>query len=210
MKVNKAKLLLLLVAGIAITVIITVITISACNTKDEKENKTDTLPMETVPITNQEDTIKSVICTYISTETKPIPNEAHFSADEAEAIAKVLYRECRGVKSKAEKAAVVWCICNRVDSNERYFPDTVMEVITQKNAFAYIEDTPVWPELLDIAEDVLTRWHYEKAGMKDVGRTLPKEYVYFVGNKEQTHNLFTTEWCGTDYWNWSLSNPYAN
>ena len=123
-------------------------------------------------------------------------------------VAKVLYRECRGVESDAEKAAVAWCILNRVDSGERYFPDTVIEVVTQKNQFAYYEDTPVWSNLYFLAEDVLTRWHNEKCGDKDVGRTLPKEYLYFTGDGK--HNNFTVEWLGKDYWDWSLDSPYED
>ena len=36
-------------------------------------------------------------------------------------LAKTLYGEARGIESKMEKAAVCWCILNRVDSDEYDF-----------------------------------------------------------------------------------------
>lgn len=123
--------------------------------------------------------------------------------EEVEALAKTVYREARGC-SKIEQAAVIWCILNRVDS--RYFPDTVLGVITQPHQFAYSDDTPVWPSLTALAEDVLTRWHDEKEGAEDVGRVLPAGYVYFVGDGKSNH--FTIEYRGRDFWDWSLPNPY--
>lgn len=130
------------------------------------------------------------------------PDEA-----EVEAIAKVLYRECRGVPSKAEQAAVAWCILNRVDSNIPYFPDTVLGVITQKNQFAWDENAPLLPDLVTLARDVLIRWHAEGEGAEDVGRTLPAEYVYFVGDGR--HNNFSIEWRSGIYWTWDYADPYT-
>lgn len=127
--------------------------------------------------------------------------------DEVNALARTLYGECRGVKSQMEQAAVAWCVLNRVDS--RYYPNTVMEVITQPRQFhGYDEDYPVLPSLKAIAEDVLTKWHFEKEGEEDVGRVLPKSYIYFVG--DGVHNYFTEEFLSKDYWDFSLPNPYEN
>ena len=127
--------------------------------------------------------------------------------DEVNALARTLYGECRGVKSQMEQAAVAWCVLNRVDS--RYYPNTVMEVITQPRQFhGYDEDYPVLPSLKAIAEDVLTKWHLEKEGEEDVGRVLPKSYIYFVG--DGVHNYFTEEFLSKDYWDFSLPNPYEN
>ena len=126
---------------------------------------------------------------------------------EVEALAKTLYGECRGVKSQMEQAAVAWVVLNRVDS--RYYPNTVLEVITQPRQFhGYDEDYPVLPTLKAIAEDVLTKWHMEKTGEEDCGRVLPATYIYFVG--DGTHNYFTEEFLGKDYWDFSLPNPYEN
>lgn len=145
-----------------------------------------------------------------ATTPETAPPEAAWKPDEREVelIAKTLWGECRGVKSRAEQAAVVWCILNRVDSEFRYFPDTIEGVITKENQFTgYSPSHPVTESLADLARDVLTRWHREKAGDTNVGRTLPKEYVYFVG--DGTHNYFTVEWRGTEYFEWTLPDPYT-
>ena len=48
----------------------------------------------------------------------------------------------------------------------------------------------------------------EKAGMTDVGRTLPSNYLYYGGDGK--HNYFRTEWKGGTRWNYSLPSPYEN
>ena len=148
---------------------------------------------------------ESIDITYsVIRDMEPVwkPDEA-----DVEALAKVLYGECRGVKSQMEQAAVAWCVLNRVDS--RYYPNTVMEVITQPRQFhGYEEDYPVLPALKAIAEDVLTKWHLEKEGEEDVGRVLPKSYIYFVG--DGVHNYFAEEYLSKEYWDFSLDNPYEN
>ena len=59
------------------------------------------------------------------------------------------------------KAAVVWCVLNRVDAEG--WPDTVAEVVTQPHQFAgYSPDYPATEEFKAIAADVLIRWEREK------------------------------------------------
>ena len=123
---------------------------------------------------------------------------------EIETLAKIVYREARGIKENSHKAAVVWCILNRVDDG--YWGDNIIDVATYPNAFAWVPDTPVKEELVDLVVDVITRWNYEKQGLSDVGRTLPQDYLYFTG--DGSYNHFTKEWKGTDYWDWSLPDPY--
>lgn len=124
--------------------------------------------------------------------------------EEIETLAKIVYREARGIKEDSHKAAVVWCILNRVDDG--YWGDSIVEVATYPNAFAWVPDTPVDEELVDLVVDVITRWNQEKEGLSDVGRTLPREYLYFTG--DGSYNRFTKEWGSTDYWDWSLPDPY--
>lgn len=136
---------------------------------------------------------------------------------EAEKIimAKVLKRECGGlqgffggVSAKARQAAVVWCALNRLDSDDPYYPDTLAGVLTQSGAFAWIPDTYVDPELLDLAEDVVSRWWREKNGETDVGRTLPANYLFFAGRNGE--NYFRDKYSGNfKYWDWSLADPYG-
>lgn len=124
--------------------------------------------------------------------------------EEIQALAKVVYREARGISDKAHQAAVIWCILNRVDAG--CWGDTIMDVVTYPNAFAWVPDTPVEQEFLMLAADVCERWNLEKAGQAEVGRVLPKEYLYFTGDGELNH--FTIEWKGTETWDWSLGSPY--
>lgn len=132
----------------------------------------------------------------------------HYTGDEVVMMAKLLYSECRGVPSDTEKACVVWTVCNRVDSEE-FEGDTIAEVVTQPNQFAYYEDTPVWDKLYELALDVLTRWNSERNGEASTGRVLPAEYTYYTGDGE--HNYFRDAYDG-DYsiWDHSLPSPYEN
>ena len=46
---------------------------------------------------------------------------------DVEVLAKILYREARGIPSDTEKACVGWVVCNRVDAG---YADTPSEVMT--------------------------------------------------------------------------------
>lgn len=120
-------------------------------------------------------------------------------------LAKALYGEARGVQSKAKQAAVVWCILNRVD-DERW-PNTIQEVCVTSQFNGYDPDNPLDLDMYELAFDVYSRWEQEHNGVQDVGRTLPREYVFFHG--DGTENWFRTEYEHTgEYWDWSLPSPY--
>ena len=134
--------------------------------------------------------------------------EIEIFVDETEAtyIAKTIWGEARGC-SKMEQAAVAWCILNRVDSDLPYIPNSIREVVTQKGQFhGYSKDFPVDDDIYDLAVDVIERWQREKLGEENVGRVLPKEYLYFYGDGERNH--FTIEGKDKATWDWSLENPY--
>jgi hypothetical protein len=121
----------------------------------------------------------------------------------AEMIGRTIWGEAGGVTEKAERAAVAWCILNRVDASG----DTIQEVVTAPHQFqGYRPEGDCPQEHIDLAADVLQRWEAEKQGADDVGRVLPADYLYFLGDGERNH--FTTEFLGTDAWDWSLTNPY--
>ena len=117
-------------------------------------------------------------------------------------LAKLIWGEARGCTT-TEQAAVVWCVLNRVDGDGH--PDTIEEVVLQEDQFVgYREDNPVEDEFLELARDVLTRWQTEE----QVGRVLPKEYLYFTGDGK--HNHFKKTWSATaPTWDWSLESPYT-
>lgn len=121
-----------------------------------------------------------------------------------ELVARAIWGEAEGVQSKAEQAAVAWCIFNRVDATGQ----TIEEVVTAPNQFhgLYRLEGDVPEYFIQLAEDVMLRWRMEQVGHEDVGRTLPKDYLYFIGDGERNH--FSKEWKGSDYWDWTLESPY--
>lgn len=129
-------------------------------------------------------------------------------------LAKVIKREAGGitwnaygVSGKARQAAVAWCALNRLDSPD--YPDTLAGVLTYPYAFAYIADTYVSDEILDLARDVVDRWWREKCGETDVGRTLPANYFFFAGDGKENH--FRTNFSAPfTYWNWDCADPYKD
>lgn len=121
---------------------------------------------------------------------------------EATYIAKTIYGEARGC-STTEQAAVVWCVLNRADN----WGMDIIEVITAPGQFAgYRASNPVWPELYDLAQDVLARWRRERNGETDVCRVLPQGYMWFSGNG--VTNIFRDAYRGGNVWDWSLESPY--
>ena len=67
--------------------------------------------------------------------TYPVIEPAYTEHD-VELLAKTLYGEARGIPSVDEKAAVIWCILNRVDDHR--WPDSIEGVVTQPGQFAGI------------------------------------------------------------------------
>lgn len=134
--------------------------------------------------------------------------EKCYTEADAIMIAKLMYGEGRGTYSKTELSCIAWTVLNRVDAGY----GTIAEVVTAPNQFAYSPRFPTVSDykydLVELATDVLDRWSMEKAGMTDVGRTLPSNYLYYGGDGK--HNYFRTEWKGGTRWNYSLPSPYEN
>lgn len=136
--------------------------------------------------------------------------EKLYSESDIEIAAKIILKEAESVKDNCgvsgdcHRAAVIWCILNRVDAGYGDFE----EVATAPNQFAYYSNTRIVKEFYELAEDVLDRWSQEKAGIKDVGRVLPQDYLWFRGNGKV--NIFRNKYKG-DYkiWDWSLPDPYV-
>ncbi len=151
---------------------------------------------------------------------EPEPIKLYTEAD-VDMLARLIYTEARGVRSKTEQAAVVWRVLNRLDNPNRP-QKTIAEVVCAPYQFDYRPWAPVLPEFEELAEDVLERWEREKNGVEDVGRTtagspaspkgasrvLPAEYQYFEGWGGR--NWFSAEWRSDEYWDWSLPSPYED
>lgn len=130
--------------------------------------------------------------------------ENNFTNEEIDYIAKTVWGEARGL-SKTHQAGVVWTILNRFDDGR--FGKGIIGVVTAPSQFAgYRSGNPVDHEIRDLVVDVLDRYSQEKAGVENVGRVLPKGYLYLRGNGKV--NLFSKKWNSNDVWNWSLESPY--
>ncbi len=148
------------------------------------------------------------------------PVKLYTEAD-VEMLARLIYTEARGVKSKTEQAAVVWVVLNRLDNPNR-LQKTIAEVVCAPYQFDYRPWAPVTDEFKALAADVMERWQAEKratAGSpaspggasrsaEDVGRVLPVEYQYFEGWGGR--NWFSAKWKSQEYWGWGLASPYED
>ena len=171
--------------------------------------------IESKTIAEEKTEIKNIISTTCVTNPSPIISQTeekkkeNFNFTEKDEInidflVKTLYGEYRG-KSKLQQAAVIWCILNRVGIEG--FGDTIEEVVTQPYQFlGYNPNNPTPDYLVEITEDVYTRYKKELAGETEVGRILPKEYKWFGGNG--TINIFRDNYENGNIWDWSLPNPY--
>ena len=193
---------------IAILVLLSLLLIiTACGTNNEatpESKPTVTVPDSELSIPDDLETIPE---TSTPNDSEPEVVEWKPDRESVEALAKTLWGECRGVKYKSHQAAVAWCVLNRLDTGR--WGDTVLEVVSAPSQFSgYNDSFPVTDELVALAEDVLIRWHAEKEGEQNVGRVLPKSYIFFVGDGKL--NYFTDKWKSKDYWDWSLPNPYES
>lgn len=135
-----------------------------------------------------------------------------YTKSDATIIAKIMYGEARGIKSKTEIACIGWCILNRVDAG---MGKNIQSVALAAHQFYYKAGAPTVSDhgydLVALATDVLDRWSREKAGQSNVGRVLPKQYKWYAG--DGSHNWFYPSWpCKrAQRWNFkSVSSPYPN
>lgn len=128
----------------------------------------------------------------------------YYTEEDIITMAKVMYKECRGVPSDTRVASVGWVACNRVDAG---YGGTISEVLKKPGQFAWNSGSPVWDRLYEISADVLQRWNDEKNGMTDVGRVLPSEYLFFHGDGTNNHFRIKFKSDGK-YWDYSLPSPY--
>ena len=117
-------------------------------------------------------------------------------------LAKTIKVEAGGIKSKTEQACIAWTALNRADAQQT----TLDKILTTPNQFAYSSKTTVRSDLLALSYDVLDRWAAERLGATDVGRVIPKDYLWYTGNGK--HNFFRNSYNGHYYWDYSLPSPY--
>lgn len=168
-----------------------------------------TEPTTEVVETQTTEVVETQITETTIQETEEPELEIYYTENDVIIVAKVIEAEAGGISSFAERAAVAWCILNRVDytGSEYSFPSTIAGCATETGQFAYYSYTQYSDESYEIAADVLERWNLEQNGYTDVGRTLPSEYLFFSG--DGSHNHFRTDIGYTNgSYDWSLGSPY--
>ena len=116
-----------------------------------------------------------------------VPNEL------AELAGRAVWGEAGGIQDYAQRAAVIWCACNRADAWDMDIGDVL--TVDQFHGLAIRGEVP--PQHVELARDVLARWTLEAEGWIDVGRALPMKYLYFEGDGRVNH--FSTEYGGGEY-----------
>lgn len=125
--------------------------------------------------------------------------------NEIEYLAKTVWGEARGCNN-TQKAAVVWCILNRVDNDQ--FPNDIISVITAPNQFeGYRSSNPVEDDIVELVKDVLDRYELEQKAVGDIGRVLPKDYLFFRSSGTGI-NVFRQGFKSTEIWDWKDGTPY--
>lgn len=142
-------------------------------------------------------------------EPQPLRNSLSDDIETATVLAKVMWGEARGIWSQTQQACVAWCIINRYDSGE--FQDTIIGCATARAQFNYsssfgtVDD--YGRDLVELARDILSRYEREQSGAEDVGRVLPKEYMWFGG--DGSSNWFRNSHDAPYmYWYYTLESPY--
>lgn len=157
-----------------------------------------------------EDTLQPILDEYgISMDT--YLSYKQYDKNDIIKIAQTIWGECGSdYLSLHEKASVAWTILNRVDSN--LIKQKTIDEVINKNAFhGYSPSKPKVDWCLKMAEDICIRWTLEKIGLEYVGRTLPKEYLFFssyIGKDGLSHSRSRIGYKDRVYYDWSLPLPY--
>lgn len=134
-----------------------------------------------------------------------------FTASDATMMAKVFFGEARGIRSQTEIACIGWTILNRLDRGG--YGKTIAAVITMPNQFYYKAGAKTTSDygydLVALATDVCTRWSKEHSGQTNVGRVLPKNYLWYAGS--DGHNWFYPAYPmrKAQRWTYTLPSPYS-
>ena len=129
------------------------------------------------------------------------------SENDEQIMAKMLWGEDR-INPTYMRAAIIWCVYNRMDAGH----ETIENIINQTSFPGYRESHPVKEWAIDLIRDVTIRYVLELNGFKDVGRVLPKEYLYYEQPEGKIYHIFKTKLRYSDpdnkIWDWSLPSPY--
>ena len=134
------------------------------------------------------------LVTYQTFENALAEAKAAVPDELAELAGRAVYGEAGGIQDYAQRAAVVWCACNRADAWDMELGEVL--TVDQFHGLAIRGEVP--PQHTELARDVLARWTMEAEGWQDVGRVLPEKFLFFEGDGKINH--FSTEYGGGKYW----------
>lgn len=122
-------------------------------------------------------------------------------------LAKMLWGEDRS-NPMYMRAAIIWCVYNRMDAGH----ESIDNIVNATSFPGYRESHPVKEWAVDLIRDVTIRYVLELNGFTDVGRVLPKEYLFYEQPEGKHYHIFKTKLKYSDpankVWNWSLPSPY--
>lgn len=136
----------------------------------------------------------SGLATYETFEAALERTKAAVPDELAELAGRAVYGEAGGIADYAQRAAVVWCACNRADAWDMELGEVL--TVDQFHGLAIKGEVP--PQHVELARDVLARWTLEAEGWQSVGRVLPERFLYFEGDGRVNH--YSTEYGGGEYW----------
>lgn len=136
----------------------------------------------------------SGLATYETFEAALERTKAAVPDELAELAGRAIWGEAGGIQDEAQRAAVVWCACNRADAWDMGIGDVL--TVDQFHGLAIKGEVP--PQHVKLARDVLARWTLEAEGWQSVGRVLPSQYLYFEGDGRVNH--YSTQFGGGEYW----------
>ncbi len=129
------------------------------------------------------------------------------SEDEEALMARMIWGEDRE-NPYYQRAAVIWVVFNRMDA----WGYRIENIVNEKQFGGYHPGNPVKPWAVDLVRDVTIRYVLEQNGFTDVGRTLPKAYLYFENIPPRRDHIFKIKERLSDKtnttWDWSLPSPY--
>ena len=134
------------------------------------------------------------LVTYQTFENALAEARAAVPDELAELAGRAIWGEAGGIQDYAQRAAVVWCACNRADAWDMEIGEVL--TVDQFHGLAIKGEVP--PQHVELARDVLARWTLEAEGWVDVGRVLPEKFLFFEGDGKINH--FSTEYGGGKYW----------
>ena len=136
----------------------------------------------------------SGLATYESFEQALERTKAAVPDELADLAGRAIWGEAGGIQDEAQRAAVVWCACNRADAWDMEIGDVLN--VDAFHGLAIRGEVP--SQHVELARDVLARWTLEAEGWQDVGRVLPSRFLYFEGDGRVNH--YSTEYGRGVYW----------